>query len=354
MRSIFVGGLHTDTTSDDLKAYFTQFSPVGDINMPLKRKSGKCKGFAFVNIFVESSLKFAEILSREHLILSKRVDVEETMCTEEKIRRIQKLQENKVFIGRFSKNEDIRRVAKELSKYCEVKTCSFVNSKVNRRALLLQAELADPKVCTLLAERGFFYRGYRYSVSLYKPKAAWAAKSEEPKGTPSTQQATNHMASPLEEYGSPLAHSIKKSSLSNQLTSNYRFNISANLQQRNGLFKLNSATQCILSANNPTYDLQYCQYSTHNLNSPMSSGIELLTRNANATFRTFESIANCTKGRTGLVQTETDDKLRAPEEDLNITDTANAGFGGLRRQFLVSNLSYFTESPSARKNGPKW
>lgn len=354
MRSIFVGGLHSDTTSDDLKAYFTQFCPVCDINMPLKRKSGKCKGFAFVNIFVESSVMFAQLLSQEHLIRSKRVDVEETMCTEEKIRRIQKLQENKIFIGRFSRKEDIRKVAIELSKYCEVRACSFVNSKINRRALLLQAELADPKVCILLAERGFFYRGYRYSVSLYKPKAAWTTKSQEPKGTPSTQQATNHIESPHEQFGSPLAHSIQQSALSNLLTSNYRFNISVNLQQRDGLFKLNSASQGISTSTNPTYDLQYGHKCTQNLNSPMSANPALLKRNANANFRTFESIANCKISRSGFVQTVTDDKLRAPEQVLNVTDTAKAGFGELRRQFLVSNLSFFKESPTARINGPTW
>ena len=86
----------------------------------------------------------------------------------------------------------------------------------------------------------------------------------------------------------------------------------------------------------------------------MSANPALLKRNANANFRTFESIANCKISRSGFVQTVTDDKLRAPEQVLNVTDTAKAGFGELRRQFLVSNLSFFKESPTARINGPTW
>lgn len=263
MRSIFVGGLHADTTSDDLSGYFEHYHPVSSVNLPLKKKTGKCKGFAFVDLLLDSSFDLAELLGQEHYILGKRVDVEETMCPEEKISRIMKLQANKIFIGRFSKREDLRRVVRKLSEYSEVWSCNFVNSRARRKVMLIQAELADPSACTLLARTGFLFNGIRYQVTLYKPKALWAIQDKESKFSLRTQNVSKQQPVSMERQGSQVLNSFLKCSGLNQHSSNYRFNISPVYQQYGTIRGSNSYTNVI----NNSYSNNSANISTINLNS---------------------------------------------------------------------------------------
>jgi len=231
MRSIFVGGLDTNCSADEVKGYFSMIHPVGSVHMPLKRKTGKCKGFAFVDIMVPSSQRFAQLLAGEHLIRGRRVDVEESFCLDEKLDKLKKLQGNKIFIGRMPRTEDLAEIAKGLSKYSEVKSCSFVNTKSKRKSLLVLAELADSEVCVQLSQTGFYYHGQRYAVSLFKQKNVWVGPQEPPTSSLHFNFASQIVKPKLEEYGSSLAHSIERSKLINQSTSNYRFNLVFSLDQ---------------------------------------------------------------------------------------------------------------------------
>ena len=225
MRSIFVGGLDIDCSADEVKGYFSQIHPVGNVYMPLKRKTGKCKGFAFVNLLVTCSQNFDELLSGEHIIRGRKVDVEESFSLDENLDRIRKLQENKIFIGKFPRSQNLQDIAKKLSEYCEVRSCSFVNTKAKRKLLLVLVELADPQVCTQLSKTGFYYQGFKYEVSLYKPKTVWVGEAAVPSSLFTTKLASQTVEPQLEEYGSSLAHSIERSKFLNQSVSNYRFNV---------------------------------------------------------------------------------------------------------------------------------
>jgi len=233
MRSIFVGGPPLNCTEDDIKGYFSALYPVSSINMPPKRKSGKCKGFAFVNILVESSQEFSELIKQEHIIRGERVDVHESFKIEEKMEKLKKLQENKIFIGRIPRTEDLTEISKQLSELCEVKNCNFLNLKAKRKALLVMVELSDPKVCLQLSQTGFHYKGKKYAVSLFKPKNESACTSE----------LRDAHSSPLPFPSSSLLTTTPTPILSsqhlNQSTLNYRFNIAVKHRpQWNKLYQL--------------------------------------------------------------------------------------------------------------------
>lgn len=171
MCSIFIGGLLPETTLDDLRKYFTQFGEIVHINMPQKKKRNECKGFAFLELSLYS-LTQEEMLSREHFIGSKKVDIQPTMKFQEKLEKLTKLQENKIFIGKFSRTVNLSILVKKLSEYCNVINCNFVNPKSRKRALI-QVELSDPRVCDRLSRTGFLFQGCLYKVSRYRPKMAW-------------------------------------------------------------------------------------------------------------------------------------------------------------------------------------
>jgi hypothetical protein len=60
-RKIFVGRLDFNSTSDSIKAYFSQFGPVEDAYVPKDHNSGKSRGFGFVTF--ESPHSLAQVHS---------------------------------------------------------------------------------------------------------------------------------------------------------------------------------------------------------------------------------------------------------------------------------------------------
>ena len=49
MRKLFLGGLHRDTTDDDIKNHFCKFGKVVD-QVVITKKTGESKGFGFVTM----------------------------------------------------------------------------------------------------------------------------------------------------------------------------------------------------------------------------------------------------------------------------------------------------------------
>jgi len=293
MRSIFVGGLPAETTSDDLIAYFAPYGEVLNINMPLKKKTGQCKGFAFVEVAGCTAASLRRMFEIEHSICGKRVDVQPTMSFQEKFERLKKSQENKIFISRVSRHVDLRKIEQRLSEYCEVWSCGFVNPKCKRKALL-QVELSDPAVCKWLAETGLMFQGIFYLVSLYRPKLAWYTQ----------QQNYYELQSELESYAPSESLLIKDDELfqkisiqklildqSNALdesSSNYRFNLSAKLKKYRhyqkpslALIKGNPELCCAYPGFSSNYEHQTKSTNVRNLNQRSPAKYSGLTFNSN-------------------------------------------------------------------------
>ena len=52
--SIYVGNLSYDVTQDDLQQVFAEYGTVKSISVPTDRETGKMRGFAFVEMAVET------------------------------------------------------------------------------------------------------------------------------------------------------------------------------------------------------------------------------------------------------------------------------------------------------------
>ena len=50
MKTLFIGNLAAETTEHDLTALFTEYGTVRKLQMPRDVFSGKCKGFAFLDM----------------------------------------------------------------------------------------------------------------------------------------------------------------------------------------------------------------------------------------------------------------------------------------------------------------
>ncbi|XP_023027750.1 RNA-binding protein squid isoform X2 [Leptinotarsa decemlineata] len=71
---IFVGGLSTDLTDDDIKSYFAQFGTIVEVEMPFDKTKNQRKGFCFITF--ESEQVVNDLLKRpKQTIKDKEVDV---------------------------------------------------------------------------------------------------------------------------------------------------------------------------------------------------------------------------------------------------------------------------------------
>ncbi len=50
MKTLFVGNIAPQATEDDIKALFAEFGTVRKLEMPRDIFSGKCRGFAFIDM----------------------------------------------------------------------------------------------------------------------------------------------------------------------------------------------------------------------------------------------------------------------------------------------------------------
>jgi len=71
---IFVGGITSDLTDDDIKSYFSQFGTITQVEMPFDKTKNQRKGFCFITFENDSIVK--ELLKKpKQTIKDKQVDV---------------------------------------------------------------------------------------------------------------------------------------------------------------------------------------------------------------------------------------------------------------------------------------
>lgn len=70
--SVYVGNLSYDVTREDLERVFTEYGQVSRVSLPMDRETGRPRGFAFVDMAVETeeqavidALDGAEWMGRE-------------------------------------------------------------------------------------------------------------------------------------------------------------------------------------------------------------------------------------------------------------------------------------------------
>lgn len=72
-KNIFAGGLPWDVTEEQVAEHFGKYGPVDKVDMKLNPQTGKPKGYCFVSFKDSSTAK--QVLSVEHVMLGKRIDV---------------------------------------------------------------------------------------------------------------------------------------------------------------------------------------------------------------------------------------------------------------------------------------
>lgn len=75
---IFVGGIPPDTNKAELSNYFSQFGRVTKVDLPVNRKSGGYKGFAFVT-FATPAAATGAVEASSHSIRDKNMVVKEAL-----------------------------------------------------------------------------------------------------------------------------------------------------------------------------------------------------------------------------------------------------------------------------------
>jgi RNA recognition motif-containing protein len=92
-KKLFIGGLPSSTTSDNLKSYFSQFCQIENCNIIYDKQTSRSRCFGFLTLSKNSSI--SKILSMKHMIDGKKVDCRQAFPREKK----QKSGTQKIFIG---------------------------------------------------------------------------------------------------------------------------------------------------------------------------------------------------------------------------------------------------------------
>jgi len=111
-RKIFVGGISSDVTNDDLKGHFTQFGEVTQAQVKIDRATGRSRGFAFVEFGSAEACKKA-LNDREQTIKGKTCEIKPAKSRENK----------KVFVGGLPSDhpeEELRKYFEQFGKVDDI------------------------------------------------------------------------------------------------------------------------------------------------------------------------------------------------------------------------------------------
>ena len=73
MRKMFAGNLHSATTQEELKTFFSRFGEVEQCYCAMNKNTGKCKGYGFVTYRLAEAVDAIQS-SRPHTLLDREVD----------------------------------------------------------------------------------------------------------------------------------------------------------------------------------------------------------------------------------------------------------------------------------------
>lgn len=81
-KKVYVGGLRPEHSEDELRAYFTTYGSVTDVEIVEDKKTGQKRGFAFVT-FDDNDPADKVVLMRNHVVNGKRVECKKALSKDE-------------------------------------------------------------------------------------------------------------------------------------------------------------------------------------------------------------------------------------------------------------------------------
>ncbi|VEL17383.1 unnamed protein product [Protopolystoma xenopodis] len=126
-RKLFVGGLHWETTENDLKEYFSQWGRVTQCIIKLDRYTGNSRGFGFVTL--ESEECVSKVLAvHEHKLRNKKIDPKKAKPSREPLK--------KIFVGGIDPEVKEEKIKEYFSQFGKVESLDlpFDNTKGKRKS----------------------------------------------------------------------------------------------------------------------------------------------------------------------------------------------------------------------------
>ena len=120
LNKLFVGGIPHNTTCTELSLYFSKFGPVKDIQLPTHKKSGKLRGFAFIEFEDPHSTHMALSFNHPHILRNKKMAVRPAMNAKTASNVTKKLQSRKIYAKGFPYDASEEEISLFFSKFGEV------------------------------------------------------------------------------------------------------------------------------------------------------------------------------------------------------------------------------------------
>jgi RNA recognition motif. (a.k.a. RRM, RBD, or RNP domain) len=168
-KSLFVGGLKSDTTKEQVSACISEFTDVISVKIAQDRKLKQPKGYALVKVPIDADV--SKLLNSRHNINGRRVDIQLAAKRSEKQQCLEEAKRRKLFMKDIDRTISNEVFEAEITKTPGVKSGyiirDFHTKESNGYGFL---ELVSEEAAQKLLETGILILGVRVALVPYKYK----------------------------------------------------------------------------------------------------------------------------------------------------------------------------------------
>ena len=124
-KKLFIGGLSSTTTADQVKSYFSHYAQVEKCNIIFDKQTSRSRCFGFLTLSKNSSL--SKLLSARHIIDNKKIDCRPAFPKDKKLSSSCQ----KVFIGGLLPEVTTSEITSYFSKYGTITDAIVMKDKIS-------------------------------------------------------------------------------------------------------------------------------------------------------------------------------------------------------------------------------